>query len=508
MAMLDLAIGKPLPEAPTFRAQAQARSFWQRSDLCRWDFVSPTGAAGSMSATSQLDAKGWFILPRHEREPDDRYLRRLNQAMPRRFVRQIVNRYNDHVCRQEIQRPITEGAYGDILADANGAGIGLSDLMRLALRKAQVDGVSYLLADMSSPAPWANKAQEQEANRRPIVRLIGADQVVWWRDYEGQPVEAVVLMTDADGAAFGWYVSTTEAGRIDFKQDERGTRTVVAFDFKRHDYDGCPLVRLCPEWDGGDHGGDDSMAAPLAECQKRIINVDSWLLEELQGATFTMPVLLGVDPNSLTGSDGSKVVVGPGMMLALPSMANGGVPALGRIGADPTQAESLRESLAYEIQQLYRVAGLAPGNPTETGAPESGVAKAFAFNEVESRLTALADAAACAENMAMARLAPLIGGYPGDAIWPKKFDAPDIASELDLTIRMLTAPQMPGVLRAKAVSAFADKAFSFAPEERAELDQQIEALEAERQEAETSPFTTPGAGGTGPGTNPGRMAQE
>lgn len=507
--MAPIIVGKPLPEADSFRAQAQARSFWQRSDLCRWDFVSPTGAAGSMSATSQLDAKGWFILPRHEREPDDRYLRRLNQAMPRRFVKQIINRYNDHVCRQEIERPEAGGQYDDLKADATGAGVPLDALMRRGLRQAQVDGVAYLLADMSSPMPWANKAQEQAAQRRPIVRLIGADQVVWWRDYEGQPVEAIVLMVDAMGEAFGWYVSATEAGRIDFKKDERGVRTVTGFDSKPHEYAGCPLVRLAPEWEGTGTPGDDSMAAPLAECQKRILNIDSWLYEELQGATFTTPVLLGVDPHTLTGSDGSKIVIGPGMGIAIPSAPGSGTtPALDRLGADPAQAASLRESLAYEIQQLYRVAGLTPGNPTETGAPESGVAKAFAFNEVESRLTALADAAGCAENLIMGRLAPLIGGYPGDAIWPKKFDAPDVAAELDLTIRVLTAPQMPGILRAKAVSAFADKAFSFAPEERAELEQQIEAIEAEREAVDASPFTRPTLGGSEGGTTQGRTAED
>ena len=496
-------VGKPLPVHPLYRLQAQARNFWQRSDVCRWDFAISSTQSGIIGATSSRDAKGYPVLPKHEREPDNRYQRRLNQAMPRRFVRQIVNRYNDHVCRHEIKRPDADpsSAYGLILADADGAGCSLKDLMRRALRQSQVDGAAYLLADVSQSEVYETEAQDEDAKKRPIMRLVVADRVVWWRDYEGSVVEAIITCEDAEGTPFAWWVNTETVCRVNVKKIE-GTHEITVEGIgeeQPHEYEGCPLVRLVPECDEHSAPGDDSMASPIADCQKKILNIESWLYEELQGNTFTTPVILGASPSELQNANGSAVVVGPGMGLVIPNPVGGGSVSLDKMGSDPAQAASLRESLAYEIQQLYRVAGLSPGNPTEVGAPESGVAKAFQFNEIEARLAAMADAAQKAENAIMRRLSNLLGGYPGDAIWPSHFDAPDVASELDLTIRILTAPQMPAVLKSKAVANFASTAFALTPEEQTELDGQIDDMATTQVAVENSPFTsTRSAGETQP----------
>lgn len=458
----DLAVGKPLPKHPSFDAQATARAFWRWSDRARWNYATGTDAAGRA------------ILAAHEREPQGlggRYERRRAQAIVRPYTRSIIDRYNDHVCREEAVRPGAAGEYGLLMADATGTGTGMPALMRRALRRAQVDGVAYLLADSSSAGAFASAAAAQAAGKRPVVRLVTADQVLWWRDWQGEVVEALVLFVDSDGRPFAWLVDRTTQTRIDLDRGENGALQVSAVGpSESHSYGGCPLVRLLPDLGGegdGDCVGETSQAAPIAESQKRICLLDSLLLEEIQAITFTTTVLLGVSSDQV-----KEVPVGPGYALCLPA-TGGSIPQVGKVSADTAQAESIRKSLSYELGELYRAAGLAPGNPTEAGQPESGVARAFAFNEVEARLAALADAAEHAENLVVRRLAADASfPYPGDADWPDDFAPADLVADLELTLRTLTSP-LPRVLKNEQVQRYARGAYDLSPEQLAALEEQL-----------------------------------
>ena len=457
---LAFEIGKPLPRHELYDEQARARAFWRWSDRARHNYA--TGA----------DASGNAILGKHEREPEDRYRRRLRQAIVRPSTRSIVNRYNDHVCRVEADRPDPTGAYGELVKDATGMGTPLPTLLRRTLRRAQVQGCAYLLADSSAAGVFSTAAAAQAAGKRPILRLVEPDQVLWWRDWQGEAVEALVLFLDPDGTPFGWHVTDRVVQRIDLRIENNGPPLVAAIGPEQaHKYGGCPLVRLAPDLSGEDEPnciGESSQAAPIAESQKRICNLDSLLLEEIQGITFTTTVLLGVSADQV-----KDVQVGPGMALCLPA-TGGSNPSVDKISADTGQAESIRKSLAYEFGELYRAAGPAPGNPTEAGQPESGVARAFAFNEVEAALAGLADAAERAENLAVKRLAADAGfAYPGDADWPDDFAPADLAADLEYTIRVLTSP-LPEVLKDEQVRRFAGAAYALKPEQLAELDAQLE----------------------------------
>lgn len=453
-------IGKPLPRHELYDEQARARAFWRWSDRARHNY-----AAG-------VDASGRQILQQHERETENRHLRRRNQAIVRPSTRSIINRYNDHVCRIEATRPEAVGAYGIVFTDATGSGTPLPTLMRRALRRAQVQGCAYLLADSSASGVFPTAAAAEAAGKRPILRLVEPDQVLWWSDWQGEVVEALVIFVDQNGAPFGWHVTNKVVQRIDLRVENNGQPVVLSIGPELpHKYGGCPLVRLAPDLSGEDEPdciGESSQAAPIAESQKRICNLDSLLLEEIQGITFTTTVLLGVAAEQV-----KEVEVGPGKALCLPG-GTGSPPGVSKISADTAQAESIRKSLAYEFGELYRAAGLAPGNPTEAGQPESGVARAFAFNEVEAALAGLADAAERAENLAVKRLAADAGfAYPGDAEWPDDFAPADVAADLEFTIRVLTSP-LPEVLKDEQVRRFAGAAYALKPEQIAELDAQLE----------------------------------
>lgn len=473
----NFVVGKPLEVHPMLGEQTQARDFWRRSDRARWDY-----AVG-------VDAQGQPLLPKHEREPADRYSRRRQQAIVRRYAKPILDRYNDFVARGGVDRKeATSGPYAVLLNDADGAGTDMDRFMSTTRRHAQVDGLSYVLVDANDPNVYANVAQENQAKKRGILRRIDPNDVIWWRDWQGSVIEAVVLCMSKDGGRFGWYVTETTTQRVLLKLNEDGKQWVVASveAEQKHTYGGCPLVRLYPDLsDEGSCPGEDSQCAPLAEGQKRICNIDSWLFEELQGCTFTTTAFLGVSADQV-----KEAIGGPGHAVCLPN-SGGSNPSIAKIGSDVAQAASIRDSLAYEIRELYRVAGLSPGNPTEAAQPESGVAKAFAFNEIEAKCSALADATERTENRCVLLLSKGFGwAYPGDADYPDKFDAPDLAKELGICIQMQTAG-LPDVLKRAQVMRIATAGFELTGDEKAELTSQLDEAKANEEAAKQSEIVNP-----------------
>lgn len=443
--MAQFILGEKFEPSKDYDRQRQRRAFWRLSDRAKEDYAS------------SKDALGNVILPPHDREADPRYKRRLGQSIVRRYVRPIINRYNDFVTRVEPVRQEGNAQYDQLLEDADGSGTDIDTFIKRALRQAQVDGAHYLLCDSNDSQIYLSAAEEQKAGKRGVIRSINADEVLHKKTRNGAIVEGVVLM-ESDTGNFLWSVTETATQRIEINDD---FVVVGVGEVMSHGYGGCPLVALTPDVDGT--CGEDSQAAPLAEGQKRICNIDSWLHEELQAATFTTAVFLGVDAAQV-----KDVSVGPGKALCMPG-SEGKTPAIAKLGADPAQAQSLRDSLAYEIREVYRTAGLSSGNPTETAQPESGVAKAFAFNEIEARCAALADACEYAENRSVLLLSRAFNfPYPGDADYPDEFTVVDLEAELDLLLKMDTAA-LPPVLRRQQVNKIASSAFNLTGEEKNEL---------------------------------------
>jgi hypothetical protein len=140
-----------------------------------------------------------------------------------------------------------------------------------------------------------------------------------------------------------------------------------------------------------------------------------------------------------------------------------------------------------EIRETYRVAGLSSGNPTEVAQPESGVAKAFAFNEIEVKCAALADAAEQAENAAVLRLSNAFGfAYPGDSDWPEEFSTPDLADELQLTLDVQNL-DLPQVLVRKQTENLAEN-FALTGPEKTTLKTQLDAADKRAQDLIDNPI--------------------
>ncbi len=474
-------IGKELPrntgEGQDYNIQANARAFWRLSDQ-----ASHTYAHG-------LDAIGNPVLRRLPAEEPDDFEWRQSMAVSPRHVSSIVSLFNSIVMREEAERADgPEGsAFAELHLNADGMGTPLALLMGMQLRMAQVEGVSYVLADTTASESYSSIAEQMGAAVRPIIQRVSADQVLWWNDWRGQVVEAIIILEDKNGKEFGWYTNETHQQRIEITREKTGTngwslKVMGLGPLTAHTYGGCPLVRINPTFGSQDAPGNDSQAAPIAEAQKLITGYRSLEAIEVYKSTFTMYALLGVSPEQV----GTKNT-GSGRVLCLPQ-GTGVV----RMGSDPAQATSIRESIAQTTSSMLLVAGLSPGNPLQTGSPESGVAKAYKFNEVEARLSALADAGEQAENLVRKRALAGVGAQDyGDCNWPDTFMSPDLTGDLDYTIRLLTSP-LPAVLKEEQTRLFAQGAFDLEEDDQRELNTQIEQASADAAAEKENKITNPG----------------
>ncbi len=454
--------GESLPLHPSYEQDRVARAFWRLSYRCGRTYMNGQ------------DALGHPVLVKHEREKDDSYDRRLRMTKPRNHCGPIIRQYNDFVYRLPAQRPAKPPEYLAFLANVDGHGTSMDKFMRGGLKVAQIQRESYLLPDSTKPADVTmTKAQAQAAKVRHVIRRVEPDSVVWWLDVDGVLAEALVLFVDADGQPFAIFYDATGSQRIHLAKDEQAAgiklkvsavESVVA-----HSYGACPLVRHRPLFDDDDDSctGGEAQIAPLAELQQDVANKLSLLDTEICDCTFSQWIATGVDAASV-----KDVVVGNNRIICMPDPQA----KFSSIGADPAQAESIAKRIEESQTELYRLAGISTGDPLAGPSQvESGVAKAFKFNDLAANLSALADSCEEAENAIMQRLANAGAiEYPGDVKYPDNFDLPDLGAELETVIRVVTAGALPQIIKDKLIRRFTDRNLALDDAEQKELDQQLE----------------------------------
>lgn len=470
--MLNIIPDKPLPKHPSYEDDKLARAFWRLSFHTGRKYVDG------------VDACGRPVLPQHEREREG-YQRRKQLTKPQNHAGPIIRRYNDHAFRRPAIRATqnVDPLYATLVVDADGRGTPLPVLMKRVTRQAQVEREAYLLPDSTKPAdaePGMTKAQAAAANVRPFIRRIGADEVVWWRDYDGAMVEAMVLLCREDGTLFARHYTATDYRDVEFKLtdgkvDDKLTVASVG-DPVAHTFGGCPLVRLRPEFSDDDDGAE-AQISPLAELQQSITWHISLLNEEIGNVTFSQMVAMGVSAEQVKPAE-----IGNNRLLCIPNPQG----SIEVIGADPAQAATIETRITNDIRELYRIAGIDAGSSTDgAGAPESGLAKAFKHNDLAANLGALAQSAQTAENGVMQRLFTGAGKPPPPAVvYPSEFDLPSLSDELNEAIRAAVTVQLPVIIRQKVLTRFASRNLQLSTEESAELTTQLDALDTGDQAAD------------------------
>jgi hypothetical protein len=456
-----LEVESPLPQCQSYADDAIARAFWRESYRVSRRYIK------------SQDANGQSMLVPHEREDATGFSRRQRVTKPRNFVGPIIRRYNDFVWRRTAERGLS-GQAADFAKNVDGSETSIDTFLKNALLVAQVERETYLLCDTKSKdgkvtsSITMSQAQAKAAGMRPVLTRIDADAVPWWMDNSGGTLVECIVLIDSKHAR--WYgettyidltLSTEAAGQ---EEGKAGKRIESVGAELKHGYSSNPIERMRPSFDPLGGGPGESQTSPLAESQQGIVQYLSLINEEIYNVTFSQWVAMGVSAEQL-----KELMANSNRILTIPD-PNGKLQA---IGADPAQAATIAARIVDETENLYRTAGV---NIDASGGSlaESGIAKAFKFNDLAANLAALADSVERSENRVLLLFSQ---AWKWGAVEPTKyaddFNMPDFEKELKALCDSLVAVELPNVIRKKLVKRFASRNMTLSQDEKDELEHEL-----------------------------------
>jgi hypothetical protein len=464
--MIKIEIGKLLAQHADYEKEHMRRAFWRSTAKCTADHIN------------DRDALGNPIIHQFECESSKTYKKRKQRTKPRNHCGQFEKKVNDFVFRNEISRPTeNDPAVKSLYENCDLYGTTMDNFMKKVVFNAQIDGKRGILPDTTGPADGSilTKAQALTEGERPFLRDIDADDIFNWYELDGFLVEAVIIFNDLNGAPFAKYYN--ESIQMDIRLEttaKHGEYRVVGVGEQiPHGYaPHIPLVMVRPtEW--------ESHIAPGAEIQQGITNLLSLLNQQIYQHTFTKYLLAGIKmskdddgdfqkPTKFVWDDDSVMVV-----------KDQGVTKVD-LGSNVEQTDMILKVIGNEEENLYRTFGISAANPLKVGQPESGIAKAFSFNNLEVELKSLSDTAEAAENNILNRLWVAYGkpGVPEPTVYDDKFEAPDLAEEI-AELRDAQSVGLPTVVVNKIISDMVHKFFSLSEKELKALDAELNAPDAQ-----------------------------
>jgi hypothetical protein len=446
MAIIDnLVVGKKLPFEEEYK-----------EELDEIEFYNLSYKANGNEYTLGSSPEG-YILPKFECEERVDWNNRRKLCPTRSYVSSIINKYNSSVFRNEPSRLTDNPTYQVIYEDADGYGQSLNQLMKTALKTAQIEGCAYLLADSTATDTVIQTiAQKEAANVRPYIRLIKRESVIAYEEIEEKLISALLILVDSEGNEFARYMDDTSF--IDIKLGKEYKIEDISESYP-HGYSAIPLVEIEPF--------EDAQSKPISYNQKTIINLLSLLQQEISDHTFTKHILSGVRiPEE--DSPNKKVTYGSKRMIVLEDTNA----KLDTIGSDVTQADSIRSQIKLEEENLYYSAGFGKNTLADISSNVSGYALEISREDFFITCSDLKLSIEVAENTIMSLIADKEGFDYIPAIYSNRFLADDNGAELGKLRDALALP-LPNTFKKLLVKDYIAKFYNVSEEDMIIIEREL-----------------------------------
>jgi len=446
---IQFEVGKPLPRHPEY-ASCRARGA----------FLEASYRGGARYKRAK-DSEGRDALVRHEQESARAWERRLRMSSCHNFCKPILDKLIGFVFSSPITRS-TDDPFNSWASDVDGLDMCLHEFMRRAVLMAGIMGRWFIQLDSTKPEQKMTQAQAAAAGSKIVLTDLHPRRVLDWR---ANPRE--LLVTDDSVGQYGGARLWTDQFVQVILLDKTGLVASVE-PAEMHGWASMPIVEVTS------HVSGESVIEDVAELQLSIFNMDSLLKEELSKQTFSQWWLASpsIKPEHLQSVD-----VGSRTVLVLPVDAN--TIKFERLSGDTSQADSIRESIQADIQEIYRCVGLK--DPSVEQGTESGRALKIRFTETAYIASSLADMAEDAEEQITDLWAGAMGVEVEGPEYPDSFDSEDMAAELEASLKVIGGQFPPSVKRAQ-VRKFVDDAFagSVEADELSEMHRDIETMYSEQ----------------------------
>ena len=453
-AILDSSMAVPTPDITVSKGKPLPYHEEYQSLALKYKFLEASYRGGA-KYKSEKDSQGCDILIKHEQESEKAWARRKRMSTCHNFCRPLVDKMVGFVFSQPITRDVSE-VYTQWADDVDGNDVCLPDFVKYAVLKACQIGRWYVMLDTTKPEPDMTVAQATAIDARIVISHLHPSRVIHWNDNE-------LLVTDDKIGEYGGARLWNKVTYQDILLGKDGRVAVIEAPVVHGWTAGMPIVCVKGQT------SEESLIEDVAELQMSIFNLDSLLREELSKNTFSQ---YWMACPSASGDMLQALDVGSRKVIVIPVEAN--TVKFERLSSDATQAESIRQSIEFEISEIYRTMGLK--DPlTETGGPESGRALKIRFTESAFRASEISDMACTAEE----RITDLVSEAMGIDIacpeYPEEFDEENLAEELTATLSVISA-DLPSSCKRAQVDKWAGLAFGkrLETEEMIEMRQEIE----------------------------------
>jgi hypothetical protein len=413
---------------------------------CRlWAWLQASYDGGS-EYKSAKDPDGKEVLVGHESESPKSLERRKRCTPYKNFCRPVVEKIVAYVFGNSPQRD-TQEQFVEWGEDVDMAGTELEDFIEDSMRQSRILGSWFVLVDTTKPSPKMTVAQAKQAGSKMFLQHVHPGRVLDWSDDDSW---YLCLHDEVDGQFIRlWDQTNVQTWSLDDKGKVKADLGIIP-----HGWPLCPLHRVRGK----------SLIHDVALLNQSYYNVDSILREELARQTFTQYMLLGVSADDVSDSTGS--MMGPRRLLCVNKPAQD--MKLERLGADSSQAESLRATMEQDRKEIYNLVGLRPPD-VETG-PESGRALRIRQADTYALCERLSDDACQAEAWVTEMFKVAYGIEVEEPRYPEDFQEEVLQDQLKMALDMVGSEAFPPSVKGRVSADFvAHKLSNLEEEERDEM---------------------------------------
>lgn len=468
-----------------------------------------TGGFSGRIAPPEISVLGWAAklyeqytaapsyLDKFARESDEKFKSRATVVSYRNYVGPFVELIVGFVNKYKMTRTEEGEPLIEWLDDADGNGTTwdtlLSETIRPTAARLGYCPVQFDMPDTLATAETEEMSLAQREELRTDVKpraipLFPINLLDWECDDRGAFVWAKIR-TDHDVRTSAMYESIREErysiwyrDRVEKYVIRKGTNVSEAVEGPEtvnHTWGAVPIVVFRGEPTPGERVRGRSIVSDAAVEARTHFNVSSEKRDHERGQVFA---ILGI-PVSSVKDDIGTLLVGNHNAVKIPMAAN--MP-LHYVAPPGSVAAALETSLAASVKEMYRISRIEYDAPTR--ADTSGVARAYQFEQTNSRLRALAGGWARSEQEALRLVAKALGDSTSEKMTvtpPSDFSVDDLATDLANVAAVLEQP-IGDTARGEILKRTVDKvAPNMTQEQRAAVDSEIddELLQAEQDEA-------------------------
>jgi hypothetical protein len=463
-------------------------------------FIASTSSSGSADTMSAVVADSY--LDKFTREKDDKFAERVKVARYTNYAGPICQLILSYVNKAPCIRDGESTTQQEWRADADGNGNNWDALKNDTIhRRAGELGWCPVLLDLpdvlDGTEEEVSKARLKESQIRPIAIPLFPANILDWRLDESNEFTSVKIRTDhevgddllEDAAREEryaiWYKDRVIKQTITIGAD--GQETLSEERIIKHSFGCVPLIVFRAEPTPGDAVRGQSIVSDLSVEARTHFNICSEKRDHERGQVFAILGIPVVDMDTDVGI----ILGGNGAGIKVPYNAN--MP-LHYVAPPASVAESLEVSRGTSVKEMYRISRIEYEEPST--AATSGIARAYRFEQTNSRLRDLSGGFARSEQKLLRLVAKSMSDEEGQRVTvngANDFGVEDLAADVEsvgLILEMNVGPTAEKVLKARLVRKAApnmprdvDAAVEQEIGDQALQDEQDAAMEREVQKA-------------------------